>query len=308
MGGGGGHVAGPSFSSGGHSFSEGGHSFNEGAHSFNNAHWNNGENFAHGWNGNGNLNGRGNNWYGYNNGWNQGGFGWGIGPYWWPAWGLGYGYPYSDYYYDQPDYQTGYAPDTVAPQQAPVAAATNEQSSNIGGEFFGQAETAFSSGNYHDALRYANHAAVESPQNPKAHELMSLSLMALGDYRGAALEAHAALTLGPPSDWSELYSYYGNEGTYTTQLRALEKYSQDNRTSPEGHFLRAYQYLMMGHKDAFKGQMEQASKLAPKDKLAAELLKKFSENSAPTSTPSLPTGAQENPTPTTTGSLTGVDS
>jgi HEPN domain-containing protein len=327
MGGGGGasHFASPSFSSGGrsfsaNSFSNGGRSFgNQGARSFNsgNARWNGGENFARGnFNANGNWN-RGNwngrNWYGYNNGWNRGGFWWGVGPYWWPAWGVSLGYPYgySDYD-DYPYYQTGYAPAATAEPATVAAPAEQSNYASSGGEFFSQAEQAFASGDYHNALRMANHAAVDSPQNPRAHELMSLSLFALKDYRGAALEAHAALSLGPPADWSELYSYYGNLDTYTAQLRDLEKYSQDNPDSAGAHFLRAYQYLMTGNKDAFHSQMALASKLAPKDKLSAELLKDNGELSAPASAPTpppkAPNGAQENTTPAPTGSLTGVDS
>ena len=64
------------------------------------------------------------------------------------------------------------------------------------------------SGDYSDALRLASHATVENPKDAKAHELMSLALFALKDYKGANLEAHEAISLGPPSDWNTLYGYY----------------------------------------------------------------------------------------------------
>ena len=92
-----------------------------------------------------------------------------------------------------------------------------------GGEFYGQATTAFHNGQYRDALRLANHAAVESPRNPRAHELISQAMFAVGDYRGAAFEAHAALNFGPPATWEELYTYYGDKAPYTNQLRASGK-------------------------------------------------------------------------------------
>jgi Flp pilus assembly protein TadD len=52
---------------------------------------------------------------------------------------------------------------------------------------------AFQQGNYRDALRLASHAAVDSPRNARVHELLSLPMFALKDYRGAAMEAHAAV-------------------------------------------------------------------------------------------------------------------
>ena len=162
-------------------------------------------------------------------------------------------------------------------------------------KYFAQAQGAFSEGHYKDALRMANHAAVESPQNPKAHELMSLSLFALGDYRGSAIEAHAALALGPAADWPTLYGYYGDDSKYTTQLRALEKYSKENPDAADAHFLRAYHNLMMGHRPQFKEQMSEAAKLTPKDKLAGELLKKYGDGSKTDAPPEPPSVLKETP-------------
>ena len=87
---------------------------------------------------------------------------------------------------------------------------------------------------------------MESPQNAKVHELTSLALFASGEYRGAATAAHAALALGPPSDWASLYSYYNDADKYTGQLRKLEKTVADVPTSAAGHFLLGYHYLMTG--------------------------------------------------------------
>jgi hypothetical protein len=222
--------------------------------------------------------------------------------------GYGYGYPYYyDYgnpyaYYSLYPYDDDGLPSVnVAPAAnpgPPIAAgnapAANAAAPNAGGaaavadagaadgsagaEYFAQAEAAFQQGRYNDALRYANHAAVESPKNPKAHELMSLSLFALAEYRDAAIEAHAAIALGPIADWATVFGYYGDQAKYTTQLRALEKYSHEKPNSAEARFLRAYHYLMTGHIDAAKEQLAEAVKLTPADKLAAELLKKYSDN------------------------------
>jgi hypothetical protein len=232
------------------------------------------------------------NWKGNPWNWNKGGFWWGYYPFWWPAWGWGGGYGYV-YDYGEPVYETAGYQTVSAPtaDEAPTAAQTSAEEGadeSAGGEYFAQSQAAFGEGHYKDALRMANHAAVESPQNPKAHELMSLSLFALGDYRGAAMEAHAALALGPAADWPTLFGYYGDEAKYTGQLRALEKYSKDNPAAADAHFLRAYHYLMMGHKSQFKEQMAEAAKLAPKDKLTGELLKKYGDDSSSSAAPPPP--------------------
>ncbi len=99
-----------------------------------------------------------------------------------------------------------------------------------------------------------------------------LGLFAIGEYRGAAMEAHAVASLGKTPDWPKLYSFYGKVDPYTDQLRALEKYVAKNPAAPEGRFLLGFQYLMAGHRDAAKDEFLHALKLAPKDKLAAQLL------------------------------------
>ena len=49
-----------------------------------------------------------------------------------------------------------------------------------------KAFAAFKTGEYRQALRLANHAAVDAPRDPRVHEAMSLALFAINDYRGAA--------------------------------------------------------------------------------------------------------------------------
>ncbi len=202
------------------------------------------------------------------------------GTYWFPSWdyynyypvnnGLApyqYGSPYFAYYQTQP---TESQPEVAQNQ---YGGPQPKDASPDGAEFYAQAESAFRGGQYRDAMRLASHAAIESPKNPKAHELMSLSLFAAGDYRGAAIEAHAALALGPAATWDTLYNYYGNDETYTGQLRTLEKYSHDNPKAAEARFLRAYHYLMTGHQSAAMEELTMAVEQTPTDKLAAALLK-----------------------------------
>ena len=117
---------------------------------------------------------------------------------------------------------------------------------------------------------------------------MSLALFAQGDYRGAAAQAHAALAMGPPTNWDTLYSYYGETSPYTTQLRALEKYVKEKPSAPEGHFLLAYQYLMTGFNKQAVNELREVGKLAPNDRLSAELVKKYSGDSTSDALPTPP--------------------
>ncbi len=230
------------------------------------------------------------------------------GPYWWagrwPGWnwgyGLGYGYGnyygywpyYGGYYSGYPVYEGSVAVTEPAPSQSEYAETEPSATTDEGAAYFNAAAEAFQAGNYHDALRLANHAAVESPDNPKAAELMSLASFALGDYQAAAATAHAALAMGPPADWSTLFGYYGDAATYTKQLRALEKYSNENDSAADAHFLLGYQYLMTGYpKDAGK-EFGEAANLQPQDTLAAELAKQYGgEAAAPAPPPAPPTAA-----------------
>jgi tetratricopeptide (TPR) repeat protein len=198
--------------------------------------------------------------------------------WWWPWWNNGWG-DYGDYYgYDWPDYQQYpvYAEQTTTQPTWPQYVQTEQ---NNGTVYFTEAANAFRKGDYRNAVKYASHAAIESPQNPKAAELMSLASFAMGDYQAAAAAAHAALAFAPPADWGDVYSYNGNVDPYTNQLRALEKYSRDNPLAPDAHFVLAYQYFLTGHPHNAVQQLDTVVKLAPQDKLANDLLKRYQNNS-----------------------------
>jgi hypothetical protein len=65
---------------------------------------------------------------------------------------------------------------------------------------------------------------------------------------------------------------YPNADTYTKQLRALEAYTKDHPKEADAHFVQAYQYLVLGSKDAAVKELKEVSKLQPKDKLSAALV------------------------------------
>jgi tetratricopeptide (TPR) repeat protein len=220
-------------------------------------------------------------------GYGYGGYGgYGLGLFWpwydYAAWWPGYygyygGYPYGGYY---AGYYGGY-PDEYAYAGSPetnaytAAAPSTNAATNIEpaeSEYYTEALTAFRSGDYPDAIRLASHAMIDQPRNQDVHLLLMLGLFALGQYRPAAIEAHAVASLGPLPDWPKVYGIYDNVETYTAQLRALEQFTVKNPAAPEGRFLLGVQYAIDGHQGPAQTQFLAALKTVPKDTVAAKLL------------------------------------
>ena len=142
-------------------------------------------------------------------------------------------------------------------------------------DFYSQALAAFQQGDYRNATRLAGHAAIDDPKNPDVHLLLSLGLFAVGQYRGAAMEAHAVAALGTVPDWPKVIGHLRQQRRALYQhLRALEKFVRNNPSAPEGRFLLGFQYMMDGHRVVAQDQFLQALKLTPRDSLAAQLLTK----------------------------------
>ena len=220
--------------------------------------------------------------------------GWGF-DFWWPWFGFTwwpgcynycYGVPYADYGYvaaaDNVIPYVAYKPDDAGPDVTLPGATAAAEPSEPGGEssgpgdtfdFYGRAVAAFGQGEFRDATHLAAHAAVDEPRSQKVHLLLSLGLFATGEYRGAAIESHAVASLGKVPDWPTVYGLYNDVDVYTKHLRALEKYVHDKPSSAEGRFLLGFQYMMAGHRDEARDEFLKALKLAPKDRLAAQLLK-----------------------------------
>jgi tetratricopeptide (TPR) repeat protein len=211
-------------------------------------------------------------------------------PLWYPGWSGLYGNTYYDYYGGGWPYYgnevTVYSAPTEAVQvpesppveaaaapPAPDAAAPDGSDTAPGQQYAAQARDAFRAGDYREALRQANHAAVEMPRNAEVHELMSLALFALAEYRAAAIEAHAAIALGGVSGWPAIFAYYGEETTYSNQFRALEKHVRKNPKSPEAQFLLGYHDVLTGNKEAAVKHLTVAVELTPTDEIAKQLLK-----------------------------------
>ena len=174
-----------------------------------------------------------------------------------------WGYPaYHDYgdYYAQPAYEaytaspgyvSGGASEDVGDQAGQyvsddISGATASEAAT-GDQFFNEALAAFRQRQYGEAARLGEHAAIEMPGDARVHALLAQSLLALNNYRGAAMEAHAASAGGTGIDWPTLYGFYNNLDTYTAQLRSLETYSRQNPNNADAHFLLGFEYKTLGH-------------------------------------------------------------
>jgi len=195
-----------------------------------------------------------------------------------------------------PDVAPIQSPDAVQSMSAQPA---QPSSATAAANYFNDAVAAFRSGDYRAALRASGHAGIEDPRSSKPHELASLALFASGDYRGAAIEAHAALALGSASNWDTIAGYYGGANEpFTTQLRSLERYSAQNPAAGDAHFLLGYLYQGMGYPEQAKSRFVESAKLVPADQMASKLggLTNASSTAPPVITPA-PRPVPPNPTP-----------
>jgi hypothetical protein len=226
----------------------------------------------------------------------------GIGTGWTGVYGIypGYGY-YGSRLYGSPYYRSyshgvyGYGPDTglgiysypppydsfrsfggTTTVPPPAAYEESDRTRSIApatstDEYLRAARDSFRSGDYATAQRLANHAVVESPENAKAHEILSLAFLSQGDYRGAAAAAHAAVASAPVADWPTLYRYYLDRDKYTQHLRDLQRFVKENPDVFEVRFLLGVHYMMLGHRAEAKEELAQYLRRAWEDPVATRL-------------------------------------
>jgi tetratricopeptide (TPR) repeat protein len=244
------------------------------------------------------------NWHGNWGGWwdhlwNEHPLAAGLGLTWWGVNRLSswYGFPwYYNPYYTVPAEPTviNYSEPLVLPyQEAASYYSASAPASTSGGtaalppdvnqealDKFDQARTAFSQGQYDQALKLTDEALAKMPKDAAIHEFRSLVLFALKRYPESAAAIHAVLAVGPGWDWTTLSSLYPSVDTYTAQLRALEAYCTEKPTAADGRFLLAYHYITMGHPNEATKQLQRAIEYQPKDAVAANLLQTISPTKA----------------------------
>ena len=138
---------------------------------------------------------------------------------------------------------------------------------------FGDARALFKAGKYAEAQAKVEAAIKELPSDATLHELRALTLFAQGKYKDSAAALYAVLAAGPGWDWETMKFLYPTEAAYTEHLRALEAFVKANPKAGYGHFLLAYQYLVIGQKDSAVSELREVVKVQPEDKLSAALIK-----------------------------------
>jgi Flp pilus assembly protein TadD len=134
------------------------------------------------------------------------------------------------------------------------------------------ARGAFQSGDYTQALKLADQAIQQTPNDPMLHEFRAMCLFAMGLYDQAAAPFYTVLSTGPGWDWTTLSGLYPSIDVYTEQLRALESYCTANPQASSARFVLAALYMTQGSNDAAAGILKQVVALQPRDQLSAQLL------------------------------------
>jgi tetratricopeptide (TPR) repeat protein len=199
---------------------------------------------------------------------------------------MGYSSYYNPYYaepliaqsmpydYSQPVVVNNYVSsnaDTDVPVGEPQAAQpTPSQTQALSS--FDEGLAKFKDGQYIPALSEFNASLKELPGDVVVHEVRSLALFAIGDYKAAAAGLNSLLSSAPGMDWTTMSSLYGNSEDYTKQLRKLEQFCKSNPTDPSAHFVLAYHYLVTDSKDAAIDALKVVVANQPKDVTATRML------------------------------------
>lgn len=196
---------------------------------------------------------------GYPVGWGPGGGGLG---------GLAYnsGYlPYTNPYYATSMPGFNYA--------QPISTAIATVDNPTATQAFDTAVAQFKAGDYTDALVSVDSAIQQNPTDTVMHEFRALDQFAMQDYQGAAATIHSVLAVGPGWDWTTVSSLYPDVAVYEAQLRTLEQTVAANPMQADSRFLLAYHYMSTGYTDNASKLLADVVRLAPTDRLAADLLK-----------------------------------
>lgn len=236
--------------------------------------------------------------------------GWGLGAVT-TGWGYGAAY-YNPYYavastpvydYSQPvvvyqyvtDGGTAGTGDVVAqatptgvPQTTQIAQPATADSPGM--KEFDAGLARFKAGEYSAALGEFDAALKALPGDPVIHEVRALALFAVGDYTPAAAALNSLLSAAPGMDWTTMSSLYGNSDDYTTQLRKCEAFAKAHPDDAAPYFVLAYQYLVIGSKEAAVEALRIVVKDQPKDATAKRMLDALAppETVAQTPTPEPP--------------------
>ncbi len=99
-----------------------------------------------------------------------------------------------------------------------------------------------------------------------------MALFGSGDFRGAAIEAHAVVEYGGKPDQSTIRDLLGNKATYRAQLRKLETFVRQKPGAADAQFLLGFQFLSVDRPTDARSHLAKAIAATPNDKIARQLL------------------------------------
>lgn len=192
-------------------------------------------------------------------------------PGYWGGGGIAgaYSAPYYAYY----PYDASVAATDEQDQYVETSTATSQTN-----DFLRDAEAAFHAGDYEEAIRLANHALVDSPQDGRVHLFTAQTLFALGDYEGAAAAIHQGASLLPEGDWGSIvenYQRYYHGRDFVHQMDELNRFIGENSDAAYAYFVRGYEHGFLGHHEMAIKDLTKAVELESRDELAVRLIERF---------------------------------
>jgi len=146
---------------------------------------------------------------------------------------------------------------------------------------FESARKAFQHGDYDRAMNLVDRVIKDNPSDTTAHEFRALTLFALGRYDESAATLNSLLAVAPGWSWETMSGLYPDVNVYEKQLRGLESFTKNEPKNAAGRFLLGYHYLVAGHRDAARRQLERVADLQPKDRVAQQLLAGLEQKDEP---------------------------
>ena len=150
---------------------------------------------------------------------------------------------------------------------------------------FHRARSAFINGDLAKARRQINAATRGFSPNEDALQLKSLILLHQQDYLASADAAYQALAIGRVWNWRTLSKLYRSTEKYEAQLRRLQRLSKSKPESKELRFVLGYHYIMLGHFDAARGELNAFARLVPEDRETQQMVERVVQQLPPSLAP-----------------------
>lgn len=116
------------------------------------------------------------------------------------------------------------------------------------------------------------------PRDGKLYLFAAQTLLAVGDYRGAAAAIHQGAALLDSKEWGyvvENHTQFYRGRAYTEHMERLNEFIKKNPDASHAYFLRGYQHGFLGRKEVAVRELTKALALENRDELAARLVERF---------------------------------